>query len=252
MIKPTVGRVVWFWPSANYASQRGMMCSDRAQPLAALIAYVHGDRMVNLSVLDQKGEAFAVCSVPLLQEGDELSPCSFYCEWMPYQKGQAAKTDALTELVSSIAEAKQPLPEQAPAGPALTMADIDAVIVDESYQVLNGSLVTTCCLTLRNGTKVVGINYGSVSASNYCPEKGRQYAREHAIEQVWPLEGYLLRQRLYEQDQDAELMLIAELDAGTTAAEALVDHLQAMGSPVRATIPVKRGDREYQITVSPK
>ena len=46
-------------------------------------------------------------------------------------------------------------------------------------------------------------------------------------------------------------MLIAELDAGTAAAEALVDHLQAMGAGV-ATIPVKRGDREYQIVVSPK
>lgn len=46
-------------------------------------------------------------------------------------------------------------------------------------------------------------------------------------------------------------MLVAELDAGTAAAEALIDHLQAMGSPCRATIQVKRGDREYQVIVAP-
>lgn len=100
MIKPTVGRVVLFWPTAQYAQQRGMVFGDTSQPLAALVTYVHGDRMVNLAVHDHNGDIWPVCSVPLVQEGDDaVIPGSFYCEWMPYQKGQAAKTEALEKAV---------------------------------------------------------------------------------------------------------------------------------------------------------
>ena len=64
---------------------------------------VHGDRMVNLTVHDHNGVSWPVCSVPLLQEGDAPVVGSFYCEWMPYQKGQAAKTEAL-EKAQQVAE----------------------------------------------------------------------------------------------------------------------------------------------------
>ncbi len=101
MIKPTVGRVVLFWPSIYYARQQGMAFGDPAQPLAALVTYVHGDRMVNLTVHDHNGVVWPVCSVQLLQEGDApVVGGSFYCEWMPYQKGQAAKTEELEKAVS--------------------------------------------------------------------------------------------------------------------------------------------------------
>lgn len=59
--------------------------------------------------------------------------------------------------------------------------------------------VTFCVLVLRNGTKIVGINYGSVDPAEHSVEDGRKYAREHAIEQVWPLMGYELRSRLIAQ-----------------------------------------------------
>lgn len=88
MIKPTVGRVVWYWPSAVQAG------TDTSQPLAATVVYVWSDRMVNLSVTDHDGRQFGVTSVPLRQDGDER-PSGMFCEWMPYQKGQAAKTEAL-------------------------------------------------------------------------------------------------------------------------------------------------------------
>ena len=140
-------------------------------------------------------------------------------------------------------------PALPPAGPSLTMDDIQAAIVDEAYQVLTGTLVTTCCLTLRNGAKVVGVNYGPVSPQNFSAEDGRKYARENAIEQIWPLEGYLLRQRLYEQEQDAEQMLAAEVEAGQIAAEALIDHLEAMGDPVSVEIPVSRNGRSFKVKV---
>jgi hypothetical protein len=84
MIKPTVGRVVWFW----------MPNSPQKEPLAAMVAAVITDSIVNLSVIDAEGNQFGQKGVPLVQDG-EKSPAMAYCEWMPYQKGQAAKTEAL-------------------------------------------------------------------------------------------------------------------------------------------------------------
>lgn len=102
MIKPTVGRVVLLTISAAYAMQNALACSDPSQPLAAQIAYVHNDRMVNLTAWDQNGKQFGITSVQLLQD-DELAPAgaAFYCERMPYQKGQAAKTEAAEELLKT-------------------------------------------------------------------------------------------------------------------------------------------------------
>jgi hypothetical protein len=85
MIKPTIGRVVWFHPSGSTSDQ---------QPLAALIAYVHSETMVNLATFDVNGVASGATSV-FLYQGDTDRPQSYYCEWMPYQQGQAARTEAL-------------------------------------------------------------------------------------------------------------------------------------------------------------
>lgn len=87
MIKPTIGRVVWFWEGIHEES-------DQAQ--AALVTYVHSDTCVNLSVFDPNGNQHARTSVLLKQEPDDIANYQGpYCEWMPYQKGQAAKTEAL-------------------------------------------------------------------------------------------------------------------------------------------------------------
>ena len=56
--------------------------------------------------------------------------------------------------------------------------------------------VTYCVLELRNGAKVTGVNHGPVSAANFDAAKGREYARENAIEKVWELEGYALFKQL--------------------------------------------------------
>lgn len=90
MITPTVGRVVWFHPGIG---EKLLAFSD--QPLAAMVTYVWGDRMVNLVVFDSNGVPAGRTSVKLRQEGDEPCVGEMYCEWMPYQKGQAAKNEAL-------------------------------------------------------------------------------------------------------------------------------------------------------------
>ena len=56
--------------------------------------------------------------------------------------------------------------------------------------------ITFCVMILRNGTKVVGINYGAIDPAQHDAERGKQEARKHAIEQVWPLLGHELRSRL--------------------------------------------------------
>ena len=86
MIKPTVGRVVWFYKYVTGQGHKG--------PLAAHVAYVHSDMRVNLMVIDENGNPRSETSVRLIQEGEE-APTRNYCEWMPYQKGQATKTEAL-------------------------------------------------------------------------------------------------------------------------------------------------------------
>ena len=85
MIKPTVGRVVWYHPAGSTAAE---------QPLAAIVARVWSDTCVNLAVFDSNGAASNQTSVFLFQ-GDGERPSSCYAEWMPYQQGQAAKTEAL-------------------------------------------------------------------------------------------------------------------------------------------------------------
>lgn len=96
VITPTVGRVVWYRPN-----ELDPIRLDSKQPLAALVTYVHSDNMVNLVVFDPNGTAAGRTSVTLVQDGDPILGGSSYCEWMPYQKGQAAKAEALEAKLST-------------------------------------------------------------------------------------------------------------------------------------------------------
>lgn len=82
MIKPTVGRVVWYYPTGH---------SPGDQPLAAIIARVWSDTRVNLAVPDEHGSPYRLLttSVLLVQEGDDVPEGGGYCTWMPYQISQA-------------------------------------------------------------------------------------------------------------------------------------------------------------------
>ncbi|MCL6328521.1 hypothetical protein EXT51_03260 [Pectobacterium carotovorum subsp. carotovorum] len=65
---------------------------------------------------------------------------------------------------------------------------------------INGNLhlLTFCVLVLRNGFTVTGES-AYASPENFDAEIGRQIARQNAVNKIWQLEGYLLKQRLYEQ-----------------------------------------------------
>ena len=90
MIKPTVGRVVWYRPGPADSN----ICAGGDQPLAALIAHVWSDTCINIGGFDANGQPFSRTYVLLHQDGNER-PDNTFAEWMPYQKGQAAKTEAL-------------------------------------------------------------------------------------------------------------------------------------------------------------
>lgn len=83
--------------------------------------------------------------------------------------------------------------------PRLTPSDIDAAIVGEQYHQFDGTTVTVCCLTLRNGYCVIGES-AAASPENFNAEIGRQVARSEARNKIWALEGYRLKQELFERE----------------------------------------------------
>jgi hypothetical protein len=93
MIKPTVGRKVWYRPSQFDQSGEGMMVTNSDQPLDATIVAVASDEIINLVVFDAVGKQFVRLSTPLMQEGAG-STAGGYAEWMPYQVGQAKKQES--------------------------------------------------------------------------------------------------------------------------------------------------------------
>ena len=98
IIKPTVGRKVWYRPQgASFLKPDGMVVTTPSvygdQPLDATVIYVWNDLMVNLDVTDHAGNRFIATSAILVQEGDH-KPSGAYAEWMPYQQGQSSKAAA--------------------------------------------------------------------------------------------------------------------------------------------------------------
>ncbi len=81
--------------------------------------------------------------------------------------------------------------------PRLTPDLIDSAIKSEQYHVFDGSQLTVCCLTLQNGFTVTGES-ACASPENFDAEIGRKIARSNARDKIWPLEGYLLKQKLSE------------------------------------------------------
>lgn len=101
--------------------------------------------------------------------------------------------------------------------PRITPADIEANIDSEHYftagqgdqqaqedehdgrsaQEKEGPLhlLTFCVLVLRNGFTVTGES-ACASPENFNAELGRKIARQNAVQKIWPLMGYELKQRL--------------------------------------------------------
>ena len=102
--------------------------------------------------------------------------------------------------------------------PRVTPADIEANISSEWYINAADGVVpdefqpsvpanhplrclTFCVLVLKNGFTVTGES-ACVSPENFDAELGRKIARQNAMQKIWPLIGYALKERLAAEPAD--------------------------------------------------
>ena len=95
-------------------------------------------------------------------------------------------------------EIEQELQDKGLDAPRLTPSLIDGKIVKKYYHIVPDTTLTICVLTLENGYQVVGKS-ASVSKDNFNKEIGEKIAFEDAREQIWNLEGYLLKDIEYKK-----------------------------------------------------
>ena len=107
MIKPTIGRIVWFVPAALPGTSIEIKDSP---PIAALVTQVHIQPkgfLVDLCVFFPGRAPVAVTSTPLVQPGGKVPPDgSAFCEWMPYQVkkehgSESGEVEAGTESIGA-------------------------------------------------------------------------------------------------------------------------------------------------------
>ena len=78
----------------------------------------------------------------------------------------------------------------------VTLEGIKAKIRGETYLVLPDGRTTLCMLVLENGYTIKGLS-ACVDESEFDLNIGRKIAFEDALRQIWPLEGYLLAEKMY-------------------------------------------------------
>lgn len=81
----------------------------------------------------------------------------------------------------------------------ITPEHVDSIIVEEKYFQVENSTMTICVLTLENGYMVTGES-AAADPENFSSIIGADVALKKAKDKIWALEGYLLRQRLYEEE----------------------------------------------------
>lgn len=113
-------------------------------------------------------------------------------------------------------ELEQEIQDKRLNAPRITPAHIDSVILDTDYHVFGSTQLTVCCMWLKNGFTVTGES-ACASPENFDAELGRKIAYENAKNKIWMLEGYLLKQKLFEQaKKDSDYTMDStELEDGT-------------------------------------
>ncbi|MEF3075178.1 Gp49 family protein [Methylobacter sp. Wu1] len=85
--------------------------------------------------------------------------------------------------------------------PRVTSEDIEANIVDTEivkHVSKSGQILRWAVLTLQNGFAATGKPSVAASPENDVPEKGINIAIANAKEELWPLMGYALKEKLNE------------------------------------------------------
>lgn len=98
-------------------------------------------------------------------------------------------------------EIEKEIQDKGLTAPRLTPDLIDSKVKNKSFHVFGDTCLTVCCLTLENGFTVTGES-ACASTENFNVEIGEKIAFEQARNKIWVLEGYLLKQKLFEQIGD--------------------------------------------------
>ena len=86
-ITPTIGRKVWLYTAAQSPQ-------DSKQAFDATVIFVHPSGLVNLYFVNHWGTAGSLSSVQLRDpQEDDKHGVETYATWMPYQVGQAKKSE---------------------------------------------------------------------------------------------------------------------------------------------------------------
>lgn len=111
---------------------------------------------------------------------------------------------------------EQKIQEKGLTAPRVKPSDIEANIVDEYYFTAADAvfavrgkrpmalpddplaLLTFCVLVMKSGFTVTGES-ACASPENFDADMGRKIARQNAVQKIWPLMGYHLKQRLHEE-----------------------------------------------------
>lgn len=96
-ILPTRGRLIHYYPAANDPELE----LDLHDPFAAVIAKIndpYGKTTINVAVFNDQGVPIARQYVPI----SDQPLAGHFAAWMPYQVGQAAKTDDAAAALSKV------------------------------------------------------------------------------------------------------------------------------------------------------
>lgn len=81
---------------------------------------------------------------------------------------------------------------------SINIDDLHKKIKSTTYQRIGDSTMTICVITMQNGYTVLGYS-ACVDPAAFKQALGEKYAFDNALNKVWDLEGYLLKEKLYNE-----------------------------------------------------
>ena len=85
------------------------------------------------------------------------------------------------------------------AAPRVTPDHIESIIAQEAYFTAEDGAFGVAIKAKHTGGFTVTGESACASPENFDAEIGRKIARQNAVNKIWMLEGYLLKQKLSEQ-----------------------------------------------------